>query len=308
MAKARALEERLLKMAKSHDGQFWIGGPGEEGFNVPLGMLIKKGEGLDFDFLHFHYRQSATLLAMGEPLINPMRQMASVASDPYSGGRNFVSHFAKKEWNIMPVHSPIATQYAIALGTAWAQKRHGGTGITIVTGGDAGTAEGDFATCLGWSNMPTRELPLLIIVTNNRFGISTPFAQVHGDETIAKRAEAFGIAWDTLDGNDPEVAYTKLSEVMHYVRHERKPFCLEVSVSRLHGHSSSSGGNRVNDRDCLEEYQAALVAEHIFTQDQCTLLRQGFADEVFESLKIVRTESQPLASSAADHIFAKEAF
>ena len=61
----------------------------------------------------------------------------------------------------------------MAPGTALAQKRHGGDGITIVTGGDAGTAEGDFATCLVWSSRPGNELPVLIIVTNNQWGIST---------------------------------------------------------------------------------------------------------------------------------------
>ena len=66
MVKARVLEERLIQMYKQGDGYFWIGGPGEEAFNVPLGMLIDKGRGLQHDYCHFHYRQSATLLAMSE--------------------------------------------------------------------------------------------------------------------------------------------------------------------------------------------------------------------------------------------------
>src|SRR3989338_3901853 len=82
MVKARVLEERLIRMSKSGLGFFWIGGPGEEAFNVPLGLLIKKGEGLDHDFLHFHYRQSATLLAMGVPMLDPIRQMHNVDADP----------------------------------------------------------------------------------------------------------------------------------------------------------------------------------------------------------------------------------
>src|SRR3954465_3879110 len=90
MVKARALEERLIQMHKTGDGYFWLGGPGEEAFNVPLGLLIKKGEGPAFDYLHAHYRQSATLLAMGEPPIGALRQMKSTVNDPYSGGRNFV--------------------------------------------------------------------------------------------------------------------------------------------------------------------------------------------------------------------------
>src|SRR5262245_42639820 len=114
MVKARVLEERLIAMYKSGHGYFWIGGPGEEAFNVPLGLLIKKGEGPAFDFLHFHCRQAATLLAMGEDPINSLRQMKNTATDPYSGGRNFAGHFAIKKWNVVPVSSPIEVQYAMA--------------------------------------------------------------------------------------------------------------------------------------------------------------------------------------------------
>src|SRR5688500_2583264 len=173
MVKARVLEERLIQMYKQGHGYFWIGGPGEEAFNVPLGLLMKKGQGPEYDYLHAHYRQSGTLLALGEDPIGAMRQMKNTATDPYSGGRNFAGHFSARRLNIAPVSSPIEVQYAIAPGTAMVQKRHGGDGITIVTGGDAGTAEGDFASCLVWSSRPGSELPILIIVTNNQWGIST---------------------------------------------------------------------------------------------------------------------------------------
>src|SRR2546428_12449532 len=73
MVKARVLEERLIQMYRQGDGYFWIGGPGEEAFNVPLGMLIEKGKGPQYDYCHFHYRQSATLLAMGAEPIDSLR-------------------------------------------------------------------------------------------------------------------------------------------------------------------------------------------------------------------------------------------
>src|SRR5262245_41954138 len=163
MVKTRVLEERLIQMYKQGHGYFWIGGPGEEAFNVPLGLLMKKGQGPAYDYLHAHYRQSATLLALGEEPVGALRQMKNTASDPYSGGRNFAGHFSKFEWNMAPVSSPIEVQYVMAPGTALAQKRLGGDGITIVTGGEAGTAEGDFASCLVWSSRPGMELPILII-------------------------------------------------------------------------------------------------------------------------------------------------
>jgi hypothetical protein len=133
MLKARCLEERLIAMYKSGHGYFWIGGPGEEAFNVPLGLLIKKGQGPAFDFCHFHYRQSATLLAMGEEPLGALRQMKNTASDPYSGGRNFAGHFAKKAWNIAPVSSPIEVQYSMVCGTALAQKRLGGASPAVLS-------------------------------------------------------------------------------------------------------------------------------------------------------------------------------
>src|SRR5437870_13050354 len=85
MVKSRVLEERLIQMYKQGHGYFWIGGPGEEAFNVPLGLLMKKGQGLDYDYLHAHYRQSATLMALGEDPLQPLRQMKNTATDPYCG-------------------------------------------------------------------------------------------------------------------------------------------------------------------------------------------------------------------------------
>ncbi len=305
MLEARCLEERLIKMSMSQDGHFWIGGPGEEAFNVPLGLLVDRGHGLAHDYLHLHYRSSAIGLAMGIEMIDFIRQMASRATDPFTGGRNFVNHLARREWNIVPVASTIETQYSVAPGTALAQLRHGGRGITIVNGGDAGSAEGDFATCLNWANRPGHALPILMIVANNRYGISTPFEEVAGDRIIAQRAEAFGIRWDVIDGNDPDEVWPKLARIMEYVRTERRPFCLEVSVSRLHGHSSSSGAGRVHDEvDCLDLVEERLISDGELTREECAGIRADFTQRAQELLRRVREEPHPDPSSIHDHTFA----
>jgi len=54
MVRVRALEERAIKMSKSGEGLFWVGGPGEEAFNVCLGLQLMKGRGPAFDFFHPH--------------------------------------------------------------------------------------------------------------------------------------------------------------------------------------------------------------------------------------------------------------
>ena len=306
MLKARLLEERLIQMYKQGDGYFWIGGPGEEAFNVPLGMLINKGKGPHFDYCHFHYRNSGTLLAMGADPIDALRQMKNTATDPYSGGRNFCGHYSIREWNVVPVSSPIEVQYSIAPGTAIAQKRAGGHGITIVTGGDAGTAEGDFATCLVWSSRPANPLPILIIVTNNHYGISTRAEGQHGEKRISDRAKSFNIESKTIDGNDPEISYRELRAAMDYVRTERKPFMLEAVVSRLNGHSSASGANLVLDEaDCLKGFEQRLEERKLLTRAQMDEMRARFITELQEAHKLVRAEPQPQGDTIFDHVFSE---
>lgn len=305
MITSRVLEERLIRMQRQGEGYFWIGGPGEEAFNVALGLLVKKGHGLDHDYLHLHYRSSPTLLAMGADPVDSLRLMANTATDPYTAGRNFVGHYSVRTWNVCPISSPIEVQYSIAIGTALAQRRHGGDGITIVQGGDAGTAEGDFATCLVWSNRPGAELPILIIVTNNSWGISTHASTQHGDQPIAGRGAAFGMRTMLVDGNDPIAAYQALSEAMHYVRTERRPLVLEARVSRLYGHSSSSGANFVRDEvDCVADFNQLLARRGLVSLEASEAKRQAVYDELQERVREVLEEPRPAPSAIYDHIFA----
>ena len=297
MIQGRVLEERLIKMAKSSDGFFWIGGPGEEAFNVALGKLVKKGHGSEFDYLHLHYRNNTALLAMGAPMLDMIRQMRNVSTDPFSGGRNFVSHVARKEWNVLPVTSTIETQFAIAPGTAMAQRRlrEQGleSGITIVVGGDAGTAEGDFASCLVWS----------MIVTNNQFGISTPAQSQHGERHIADRGKAFGMQTAVVNGNSPEKIWEVLSDAMDYVRTKGKPFLLEVEVSRLYGHSSSSGGNRIEEACCVDLFAKKLIKNGWVTETEVKSEFDKAWAEANAALDLTRQESWPDPSTVLDHSF-----
>ena len=305
MVKARVLEERLIQMYKQGDGYFWIGGPGEEAFNVPLGLLIHKGQGPQYDYCHFHYRNSATLLAMGADPLDAMRQMKNTSTDPYSGGRNFVGHYSIREWNVVPVSSPIEVQYSMAPGTAIANKRAGGRGITIVTGGDAGTAEGDFSTCLIWSSRPASPLPVLIVVTNNKWGISTNWQGQHGEKRVSDRGKAFGIESKTIDGNDPEVSYREIAQAMEYVRSERKPFLLEAMLSRLYGHSSASGANRIPDEaDCLVGFERKLEERGLRSRKEMDDLRARYTAQLQEAHKKVRDEPQPDGRTIYDNVFA----
>jgi 2-oxoisovalerate dehydrogenase E1 component alpha subunit len=239
------------------------------------------------------------------PVIDAIRQMASKATDPHSGGRNFINHFCVKKWNMVPGTSTIETQYSVAPGTALAQKRHGGDAITIVNGGDAGSAEADFATCLNWSSRPGRELPILILVMNNHWGISTPATEVQGARTIARRAEPFGIEHAVVDGNDVVASWKTLERAFAYVRKERRPFCLEVFVSRLHGHSSSSGSMRVlEEPDCLELFERRLTEAGVYAPEELQRIKDEYEEECLDALNQVREEPFPDPATMFDHTFA----
>jgi 2-oxoisovalerate dehydrogenase E1 component alpha subunit len=304
MVKARCVEERLIKMYKQNDGYFWIGGPGEEAFSVPLGLQIKKGEGPDYDYLHLHYRSSPILTAMGMDPLGAFRLMKNTINDPHSGGRNFANHYSIRKWNVAPISSTIETQYLHAIGTAIAQKHHGGTGLTFVNGGDAGTAEGDFASCLIWSSRPGQELPMLIIVTNNGWGISTEACTQHGEKQIADRPRTFGIKTKVINGNDPVESYLAIQEAMEYIRTERKPCFIEARVSRLYGHSSATGANMIGgEQDCLAEFEKRLEKEGILTRDKMDTIRKAYEAEFLELAKKVREEPLPDPATLYDFVY-----
>lgn len=306
MVLGRATEEMLIRMMRTGHGYFWIGGPGEEGFNVPLGMLVKRGFGPDFDYLHLHYRSSATVLAMGSDPIDILRQMRSTATDPYSKGRNFVNHFAIKAWNIVPVTPTIETQHVTAIGTAIVQQRHGGEGLTLVTGGDAGSAEGDFWSCMNWATRPEAELPILVVLAQNQFGISTPASQTQNTRNLNDRANGFGIRNRAVDGNDPIAAYEAIAEAMAYVRSERRPYVLQANVSRLYGHSSSSGANRYDEADALGLYEQRLMKENLLTQAEIQTVWDKHNALLADGLKKVIEEPMPGKENVLQHVWHEE--
>jgi 2-oxoisovalerate dehydrogenase E1 component alpha subunit len=296
MLRTRLLEEWMIQMCLTGEGYFWVGGPGEEAFNACLGLQIKRGCGPGYDFLHPHYRSLATLVAMGMPVVDAIRQMAMTVTDAHSRGRAFASHFARRDWNVVPVTDPIAIQYVMAPGTALMQKRHGGDAITIVCGGEAGTAEGDFASGMIWCSRPGQELPVLMIVTNNGYGISTRFSSQHGERHIPDRGRAFGIPGAVVDGDDLIASWFALELAIGYCRRERRPYILEAWVSRLHGHSSASGAKRIEEEpDCL------LVAEHrlreagILDQRRAAEIRAAEQAEINAAVEQVRREPMPAA-------------
>jgi 2-oxoisovalerate dehydrogenase E1 component alpha subunit len=197
----------------------------------------------------------------------------------------------------------------MAPGTAIVQKRHGGEGITIVTGGDAGTAEGDFASCMVWSTRPGSELPVLMIIMNNGWGISTSARSQHGERRIVDRGEAFGIPGEAVDGNDPVSSWFAIQRGMDHCRKKRRPYMIEAMVSRLHGHSSSSGALRVkNEPDCIPLFEKKLSDAGILDQPTIDRIHQEAEAETDAAAEEAMKEPKPQPDDIYKHTYASSQF
>jgi len=177
--------------------------------------------------------------------------------------------------------------------------------VTIVNGGDAGTAEGDFHSCLVWANRPVLPLPILIVVVNNGYGISTKEETQHGEKLISDWAKVFpDMPARTVDGNDVAAAWGALEEAFAYVRKNRRPYLLEARCSRLYGHSSSSGANRIPEADCIEILEKNMVSRGLAKADQLKKVWEREAAAIDEAHKQVKTEPFPADESVWEDVFA----
>ena len=307
MVLSRLLDERLISIYKKGQGYFWVGAPGEEGFDVPLGLLVKKGQGLSSDWLYLHYRCTGTVLALGLKTKDAIRMMMSKKTDPFTGGRNFIHHYASVEWNLPPITSIVEMQYSIAIGTARAQAQESKEGITIVTGGEAGTAMADFHTALLWSSRPKEPLPLLMIVLNNGWGISTPHSSQQKRGLIQARARAFGIKTFEVDGTDPIKSFHVLREALDFVRNKRKPALIEAHVSRLYGHSSADGAHIRKEEICpLKKFEAYLTDKKIISSQKIKNIHESLFEKLKTETKEVLSEAEPDPQSVWDFVWKGE--
>jgi len=206
----------------------------------------------------------------------------------------------------VPMSPTIETQYATAIGTGIAQARLKTDAITVVNGGDGGTAEGDFHSCLVWANRPVLKLPILMVVVNNGWAISVAESTQHGEKKIADWAKVFDMGAATINGNDLVEAWFGVKDAMAHCRKERKPFLLEALCSRLYGHSSSSGANRIPEADCIALLEARLAERKLATKDQFEKTWADAHAEIDAAHQKVKGEPFPEPGTIWQDVFADD--
>lgn len=233
------IEEQELVPAKKVLYQF--SARGHDMAQVLLGLQLKDGDGV-----FAYYRSRPTLLALGVELADALGSGMGLAGG-YSNGRDIgvVFNFPNPGGaHAMPMCGGVGAQYTPAAG--WAQaiayknhvlKEGPLDAISVVLGGDASCATGGF-----WSTLTiatTQQLPLLIYIEDNGYGISVPSEyQTPGKDIAANLASFTGLTIFNGDGTDPAEAAMLIDKAVSHVREHRSPVLLRLTVPRLEGHSA----------------------------------------------------------------------
>src|SRR6476660_6574021 len=232
------IEEQELVPAKKVLYQF--SARGHDMAQVLLGLQLRDGDGV-----FAYYRSRPTLLAIGVSLADALGSGMG-REGGYSDGRDIGVVFNYPNpggAHALPMCGGVGAQYTPA--TGWAQaiayKNHALKegpldAIAVVLGGDASCATGGFWSALTIAT--TQQLPLLIYIEDNGYGISVPSEyQTPGKDIAANLASFSGLTIFNGDGTDPVEALRLIDEAVGHVRKQRSPALLRLAVPRLEGHS-----------------------------------------------------------------------
>src|SRR6186997_1815366 len=233
----RVEEERLVPEKKV---LYQFSARGHDMAQVLLGLRLKDG-----DAANGYYRSRPLLLALGVPLADALGSGMGLAGG-YSDGRDIGVVFNYPNpggAHALPMCGGVGAQYTPAAG--WAQAiaykakvlgEMDDGAIAVVLGGDASCATGGFWSALTIAT--TQQLPLLIYVEDNGYGISVPSEyQTPGKDIAANLANFSGLAIWNGDGTEPDEAARLIAEAIDHVRSRKGPALIRLTVPRLEGHS-----------------------------------------------------------------------
>src|SRR5690606_10208771 len=171
--------------------------------------------------------------------------------DGFSKGRERSFHFGTNDYHICGMISHLGPQMAIADGVALAHRLKGEQKISLAFTGDGGTSEGDFHEACNvaavWG------LPVIFIIENNGYGLSTPVNEQYACRQLADRAVGYGMKGITIDGNNILEVHKTIKEAREYCIREQKPMLIECMTFRMRGHEEASGVKYV-PKNLFEEW------------------------------------------------------
>jgi 2-oxoisovalerate dehydrogenase E1 component len=215
----------------------------------------------------------------------------------FTKGRDRSFHFGTQEYKIIGMISHLGPQLGVADGIALAHKLRKEGRVTAVFTGEGATSEGDFHEALNIAAV--WELPVLFVVENNGYGLSTPTHEQYRCENIADKGIGYGMESHIIDGNNIIEVYTKLNELVSSMRENPRPVLAEFKTFRMRGHEEASGTKYVPQelmdmwaaKDPVDNYRKYLIAEGVLTEEKDNELRKELKKEIDEHYQ--RASAEP---------------
>ena len=300
--KPRMIEEKMLILLRQGKISKWFSGIGQEAISVGVSSAMEQEE-----YILPMHRNLGVFTTKGVPL-NRLFSQFQGKMNGFTKGRDRSFHFGSQEHKVVGMISHLGPQLGVADGIALANKLKDNKQVTAVFTGEGGTSEGDFHEALNVAAV--WDLPVIFIVENNGYGLSTPTNEQFRCQQIADKGKGFGMESYTIDGNNLLEVYRTISQLRAEIQKKPKPILLECMTFRMRGHEEASGTKYVpqekfdkwQDKDPVQNYEQFLISEKLLTTELIEDIKaqikadiNSALDTAFAEEEITSTTQQELA-------------
>ena len=297
----RMIEEKMLILLRQGKISKWFSGIGQEAISVGATLAMEKEEWI----MPLH-RNLGVFTSRDMPLTELFKQWQGDITG-YSKARERSFHFGSKSHFVCGMISHLGPQLAIADGVALAYQQRGQQKVALAFTGDGGTSEGDFHEALNVAAV--WNLPVIFIIENNGYGLSTPTNEQYKCDHLVDRAKGYGMEGVRIDGNNILEVYNTIKGVREYCIKNQKPYLIECDTFRMRGHEEASGVKYVpknlfdlwGERDPIKNYEDYLIEHSILSQEQVLLIRNEIKETIDSDLHQVM-ETTPFIPSVEREI------
>lgn len=294
--KPRLIEEKMLILIRQGKVSKWFSGIGQEAIACGVTAVLDKDE-----YILPMHRNLGVFTGRDIPLYRLFSQWQGKANG-FTKGRDRSFHFGTQEYKIIGMISHLGPQMGIADGIALANKLKKNGKVTAVFTGEGATSEGDFHEALNIASV--WELPVMFVIENNGYGLSTPTNEQYRCENLADRGIGYGMESHIIDGNNILEVFTKLSELKVSMIENPRPVLLEFKTFRMRGHEEASGTKYVPQelmdmwaiKDPVDNYRKFLSEAGVLTQEQDDEIRSEIKKEIDENWAMVQAEPEITAT------------
>ncbi len=232
--------------AQRGEAFFYIPASGHEAMAALAPHLTKT------DWLHCHYRDRALLLARGVSLSDMLLELLGRTGSP-SEGRRMPGFACSRELNLLSAPTGVATNALQAVGVAQAVKDKGE--VVYCGIGDGGTQEGEFLEAV--AEAVRSQLPVLFVVQNNKFALSTPTrGRTFFSLPDGEASDFYGIPILRVDGTDAVATHRMFGEAVAQVRETGGPQIVIMNIERLMSHTNADDHTLYRSEEEIRDMRA----------------------------------------------------